>query len=177
MLYETTLRKFRIFLAWQDEEEELWLRDMARAGWHLRSVQLPGLYTFEHGEPEDMVYRLDFTPLSRQEFLGYVRFFEDTGWEYVGEMNNWQYFRKRPRPGEDPQIYTDAESKIAKYRRVRNTMVTITPLAFLPIFLANIERYPTPVAIMFGTFFLLALVACASVFLKINARINQLKQL
>jgi hypothetical protein len=171
-----TMRKFRIFMAWQDEEEELWLRDMARAGWHLTSVQLPGIYTFERGEPQDMVYRLDFTPLSRQEFLGYVRFFEDAGWEYVGEMNRWQYFRKRPKPGEDPQIYTDAESKIAKYRRVLGSMAFVSPV-FIIIILANFERYPTAVGITFITLWVLVIALYATMFFKIKARISQLKRL
>jgi len=33
-------------------------------------------------------------------------------------MSAWQYFRQEVREGEAPEIFTDVESKIAKYKRI-----------------------------------------------------------
>ena len=122
-----TLKKLRWFWAWEDEQEEAWLRQMSQAGWHLESVGLPGLYTFRQGEPRDYVYRLDFNS-NRAGFLHYVQLFQDAGWQHLLAYGNWQYFRKEARPGENPEIFTDNASKVTKYRRVLFILVVILPL-------------------------------------------------
>jgi len=33
-------------------------------------------------------------------------------------MTNWQYFRKQVQEGEAPEIFTDVETKVEKYRRL-----------------------------------------------------------
>src|SRR4030065_2966772 len=47
-----------------------------------------------------------------------LQIFQDAGWNYVGEMSNWRYWRKRVVNGETPEIFTDNESKIRKYQRL-----------------------------------------------------------
>jgi membrane protein YdbS with pleckstrin-like domain len=42
-------------------------------------------------------------------------------------MSSWHYFRKEAREGESPEIFTDVESKVAKYKRV------LTYLAFFAL--------------------------------------------
>jgi hypothetical protein len=58
----------------------------------------------------------------------YLQLFEDAGWEHVGAMGGWQYFRKEAREGETPEIYTDAASKIKKYQRVLLLLVALLPV-------------------------------------------------
>ena len=86
-----TTTKFKWFWTWQDDREEAWLGEMARADWHLKSLGLPGFYTFIAGEPRNDVYRLDFV-MDRKDYQAYLRQFRDAGWEHVGEMGGWQYF-------------------------------------------------------------------------------------
>lgn len=127
-----TKKEFRWFWAWQDEQEEAWLREMSRQGWHMQSVALPGWYTFQLGAPADYAYRLDFIP-SKEKTADYFTLFEDAGWEYLGEMNAWQYFRKAAVNGAAPEIFSDRASKAAKYRRVLGFM-----LIFVPILMINV---------------------------------------
>lgn len=112
------LKKRKWFWPWQDEEEEAWLGEMALAGWHLSRVDLLGSYTFRYGEPNRVVYRLDYMPAKKGDFQDYLQMFQDAGWEYVGEMSNWRYWRKQAAAGEQIEIFTDAESKVRKYRRL-----------------------------------------------------------
>jgi hypothetical protein len=112
-----TITKFRWFWAWQDETEERWLGEMSKKGYHLLSVGIPGIYTFSVAEPREYVYRLDFQNFTRKDKQEYLQLFRDAGWEHIGELSTWQYFRKEVKEGEVNEIFTDAESKIAKYKR------------------------------------------------------------
>jgi len=127
-----TLKKFRWFWAWQDEEEEAWLQEMSNNGWHLSTIELPGWYTFTHGLPVDTVYRLDYIT-GKEKNADYFLLFKDAGWDYIGELNGWQYFRQAVRNGQTPEIFSDPDSKARKYRRVIGFM-----LIFLPILMFNV---------------------------------------
>ena len=117
------MKRTKWFLPWQDEKEEAWLEDMSLNGWHLAAVQLPCMYTFDKGEPCRNAYRLDYMMMNRNQLDEYLQIFQDAGWEYVGEMSNWRYWRKKVVSGESPEIFTDNESKIKKYQRLLVIMV------------------------------------------------------
>jgi len=115
---KTIVTKFKWFWAWQDQAEENWLDRMSQEGYHLSSVALPGFYTFSVAEPRNYFYRLDYRMFRKKDKEAYLQLFKDAGWEYIGEMSAWQYFRKEGSVAETPEIFTDVESKIAKYKRV-----------------------------------------------------------
>ena len=169
----TTMKQFRWFWAWDDEKEEAWLREMAQKGWHFQSATLPGYYSFEYGKPRDDAYRLDYFPNSKDK-ANYLQLFLDAGWDYKGEMNGWQYFRKESANGEAPEIFSDPESKSIKCRRIMLFLVVLLPLFIfntthifsrqdLFSFLASV------VMLGFLVFFIYAV-------LKLLQRINQLKK-
>jgi hypothetical protein len=120
-----TIRKHKWFWAWQDDREEAWLRQMSQEGLHLASLGFACFYYFTVGEPANYVYRLDFVTDSK-DYQNYLQLFKDAGWEHLGCMGGWQYFRTLAETGELPEIYSDLDSKIQKYRRL---------LAYLTIFL------------------------------------------
>lgn len=169
----TTMKQFRWFWAWDDEKEEIWLREMAQKGWHFQSATIPGNYTFEQGEPRDDVYRLDYFP-DWKDKANYLQLFLDAGWDYKGEMSNWQYFRKSVVQGEVPEIFSDSESKSIKYRRVLLVLIVL-----LPIFILNTRHVFSRqdsfsaclsfLSLGFLLFFIYAV-------LKLLQRINQLKK-
>lgn len=174
---KTTLHKFKWFWAWQDHKEETWLRDMARQGWHLTSLGVPGFYTFRRGHPQDIFYRLDFiTSRQRQDFEEYRQLFEDAGWEHIGTMSGWQYFRKPAEAGGASEIYTDAESKIQKYYRLFSYL-----LIFLPIMIVVTTRIgdgEAPAYLQVMTLFsAFILILYAYALVRIAMRIRELKRL
>ena len=132
----TTIRMFKWFWAWDDEKEEQWLRAMSQRGCHLRSVWFPCYYTFEAGEPCDYVYRLDYST-DRKDYQNYLQLFLDAGWTHLGEYGGWQYFRTDAPPGEAPEIYTDNDSKLSKYRRV---IVMLCALVIFPVLMLTTGR-------------------------------------
>ena len=130
-----TLTKFKWFWAWQDEKEEAWLAEMAKEGYHLENLALPGQYTFRQGEPGNYIYRLDFQALRAKDRNSYYQLFADAGWEHIGDMGGWVYFRHKLNGGEPPEIYSDLESKMGKYHRVVSYLII-----FLPIMIILVPR-------------------------------------
>lgn len=163
-----TKRVFRWFWAWNDEQEEAWLTDMARKGWHLCEPGVFGFYTFERGAPHNVVYRLDFKTAGKDR-EEYPQLFADAGWEHVGEMGGWQYFRKEAPEGETPEIYTDTSSKIHKYQRPFLFLVILLPI--WSVTLSTVGGGPTDLmkalSLVLGLFILLYAYALLRIFLRI----------
>lgn len=123
----TTIKKFHWFWAWDDEKEEIWLRDMSKIGWHFRSVSMPGYYIFEQGNPINYTYRLDYF-IDRKDMSNYLQLFQDAGWSYLGDMGGWQYFCKEGLNGEEQEIHSDKESKAKKYQRLMLYLIIFFPI-------------------------------------------------
>ena len=130
----TTFQKLKWFWPWQDQAEEAWLEKMSQEGNHLQSVQLPCTYIFSPGEARQYTYRLDYIRLDKAGLAGYLQLFQDAGWEYLGEMSNWRYWRKLTAAGETPEIFTDPESKLNKYKRM---LVYLGFFLFILVFLGT----------------------------------------
>ena len=94
-----TIRK--VFWAWEFDEEEQWLNEMAAKGKALVSARY-FTYEFEDSAPGEYAVRLEMlenmpdSPEGRQ----YIEFVESTGAEYIGKVMKWVYFRKKTADGE-----------------------------------------------------------------------------
>ncbi len=126
-------RFFKIFGGWNDEGEEAWLSQMAQRGWHLVRPAL-GFYPFAKGDPKNIVYRMDYKS-GDKDMAEYLQLFADAGWQHVGALGGWQYFRKEAVEGETLEIYTDNTSKVRKYQRVITLLIV-----FLPILMVTLRR-------------------------------------
>lgn len=126
----TTVTKFKFFFAHQDREQEQWLRAMALQGLHLTALNAGCFWTFRQGEPADVVYRVDFD--HDQNLNDYRVLFEDAGWELAAQVTGWQYWRKQKVDSREPEIHTDPQSKIAKFKRLMASLFLI--MLPMPIF-------------------------------------------
>lgn len=174
---EKLIKKNRWFWPWQDEQEESWLSELARQGLHLQKPDIFGTYTFRTAEPCEVVYRLDFTRLKKTERENYWQLFQDAGWEHVGEMSGWQYFRRPVRPGESAEIFSDNESKIQKYKRLLTQMTAMLPVLIM-LYVAVNQSNSGSFWIMLGSLLYIGLMVIYGIsMVKINDRIKTLKQL
>jgi len=164
-----TIRKFKWFWAWQDEQEETWLSEMAEQGFHLERITLPGFFYFQIGEPESFIYRLDYQALRSKDKESYLQLFADAGWEHVGDMSSWVIFRRKVQPGDTPDIYSDVESKIGKYQRNITYLVIFLPI--LIIFMTNSSNRYGWLSFVMALFILLY----AYTMIQLFRRISQLK--
>lgn len=125
-----TKKVFRIFWAWQDHNEEIWLNQMARKGWALKSYNY--LYTFEKIDPVPYIYKLDYKATTNDDLDEYKMIFQETGWEYVTQYGKWHYFRTLE-TGEHPtEIYSESEFHIETYKNLLRNL-TLSLITFLII--------------------------------------------
>jgi preprotein translocase subunit SecG len=179
---QTLLTQSKWYWPWQDDKEENWLGEMSRQGSHLQHVGAFGQYTFVHGESRAYAYRLDFVTTTKKN-PDYYQLFQDAGWEHVGEMGGWQYWRKEIINGNVPEIFTDNASKIQKYQRLIAFLVIYFPI--FVVFLSNYSRWSNMAGsrgffsvlyeILFFVFFILVMVF-AFCTIKITQRISSLKK-
>jgi hypothetical protein len=165
-----TKKVFKIFWAWQDHNEEVWLNQMAKKGWALKSYQF--FYTFEKIEPESYIYKLDYKASRDDDLEEYKQIFADTGWEYVTRYGAWHYFRTLETEETTPEIYTENEYQIEKYKGL---LQGLTSALITIIILAATTYILSQSAFLKGALTtLLALIALS--ILKINQKINRLKE-
>jgi len=170
-----TINKFRWFWAWQDEAEEDWLSEMSAQGYHMQTSHGLGLYTFNRGEPAGYTYRLDYLAASKQEAETYYQLFADAGWEFIGAMAGWQYFRIPTPPGETPEIYSDPQSKVRKYERLVGTLVIFLPI-FIVFFVVWDDALPPYIGVPLTLIMVGIMILYVFAMLKLFQRINQLKR-
>jgi hypothetical protein len=172
----TTKKITHWFWAWDDEREESWLSKMAGEGLHLKSIGAPCFYEFEIGEPRNDVYRLDYI-LDRKGYPAYLQLFHDAGWEHIGEMGGWQYFRTQAQGSQIPEIYTDKDSKALKYQRVIITLIIFLPILMMFAIRPVSADSPFTELYLAGKFILdLFLILYAYAIIRIYGRMRQLKK-
>ena len=137
-----TKRVFNYFTIADWEREQDWLTEMAAQGW--RFVKTNGFfYTFVRCNPEQVVYRLDYSGLRKGERGNYYAMFRDYGWEYLQDINGFSYFRK-PADGvskEELELFSDGESRIKMIKKFLVAKMPLVYLIFLAVILVNAERY------------------------------------
>ncbi len=131
---------YKVFWAWEHEKEEAWLNEMSAKGMHLEGVSFCR-YVFREGEPGEYTYRLELLdnmpshPMSRS----YIRFLEEAGVEQFGSYFRWIYLRKKSSDG-DFDIYSDIDSKLRHYKRIRVLIFAVTMIN-IPSFCLNLANY------------------------------------
>lgn len=126
------MRKFRLY--YDKDKEEEWLNEMCSKGWAMTKFFL-GVYTFEPCSPGKYTYQVDLPDTHGKIRMGdgekreYIDFVESTGAEYVCSWGFYVIFRKEAEKGTF-KLYTDAESKIGLYRRIRLLFLVVGLMEF-----------------------------------------------
>jgi hypothetical protein len=94
----------------------------------------------------------------------------------MGSMNYWQYFRKAATGSSVPEIFTDYESKVQKYRRIIVLITSVMPLMVINIFNC-LGRAEQPGWLILGLFFLTITVLFSYGLWRLITRVSQLKHL
>ena len=107
------MKKFRLY--YDKDKGEAFLNDMSEKGYAMKRFFL-GFYTFEKSQPGEYTYRVDLisdkTTEQRNELYDLV---QDSGGELVQTWGIWAFFRKKG----NFELYTDPESQIKQFRRIR----------------------------------------------------------
>lgn len=106
-------------LFWDYEKEEKWLNEMSAKGLALSDHSWCS-YVFTETPNNEYTYRielLDNMP-THLESIAYIKFLEENGVECISTYVRWVYLRKKSSEGAF-DIYTDLESKIKHYKRIK----------------------------------------------------------
>lgn len=123
------MKIFRLYL--DKDVEEIWLNEMVGKGWALNNFFL-GVYTFERCKENEFIYKIDLmdSVSGTKSSMNYIKFVEDTGAEYVGAWGRWVFFRKPASEGPF-ELYTDVDSQIKLYQKIRNMMGIVAIVEFV----------------------------------------------
>lgn len=166
--------KFKLY--YDKDAEEDWLKKMCLDGWAFKKFFL-GFYTFEKCEPGEFNYQIDLLDSWNGEKEDYSAFMEDTGVEVIDQWWRWVYLRKRASEGPF-EMYTDVDSKIAQYTKIKNFFKVALVIEILCFFMEVLATINTGKYI-FGIFAaLLAVISLAilKIIWKCNWKIEQYKR-
>ncbi len=148
----------KLFFAWGEEKEEVFLEDMAMQGWKLVDVGF-GKYIFEDADPAEKVYKFDFhSGFDKIDEKEYLQIYEDGGWQFVSKFGGWSYFcRDRSSDGYDLSLFNDNASRRKKYKRLLLFLaITGFPLYYqVLIFFPLLDVSDVPV---FGFYYFLKII-------------------
>ncbi len=181
---KNTKKIFKFFTLFEYEEEEVFLEKQHKNGWKVISFKLPGFYKFEKCQPEDVVYRIDFTNENGAKNAEYRQIFEDNGWEFLWSVNGFSIFRKTIADNtfQNNEIFSDNESKLQMLQKIHQRrllpLITIFLCVVLPNFVKGLNgKFGTSlseniITAFFGLMFILYLY----VFIKSIFKIKKLKE-
>ena len=119
------MKKFRLY--YDKDKGEAFLNDMSEKGYAMKRFFL-GFYTFEKSQPGEYTYRVDLisdkTTEQRNELYDLV---QDSGGELVQTWGIWAFFRKKG----NFELYTDPESQIKQFRRIRTIFLRLALMEFI----------------------------------------------
>ena len=121
------MKKIRFYF--DKDKEENWLNQMSRKGWAM-SRFFCGVYTFEPCEPGKYIYRVDMPQeIGKDNMRGesraqYISFIEETEAEHVCDWFWWSIFRREASKGKF-ELYTDSQSRIVLYQRIRKLFLWV----------------------------------------------------
>lgn len=165
------MTKFKLY--YDKDAETAWLNEMAQKGFALKSFFL-GFYRFEACEPGEYIYQIDFTKGLYSVEASYQEFMEEMGAEIISCWGPWVFLRKKASEGAF-DLYTDTESLITHYTKIRNMFKFVTILELLCFFL---ELYAALNGFEMGILFMFLLgmiaITCARMASHTNALILKL---
>lgn len=166
--------KFRLY--YDKDEEEQWLEKMSLEGWAFKKFFL-GFYTFEPCVPGEYKYQIDLLDNWVGDKAHFSSFMEELGIEVIGQWWRWVYLKKKAIDGPF-ELYTDAESKITQYRKIRDFFAVFTILELICFLIELVATVETG-SILYGSFTVVIALICFAmlrIVWKTKWKIMQLKR-
>ena len=122
--------RFRLYF--DKDKETTWLNEMSGRGWAMKGF-FAGFYRFEKCEPGEYIYQIDFGDKMYHVSDEYRELMEDIGAEIVTLWGYWIILRKPAADGPF-ELYTDVESEIEHYKKIRRMFKVMTIIELCALF-------------------------------------------
>lgn len=167
------MTKFRLY--YDKDKETTWLNQMAKDGYAMTGF-FAGFYTFEKCEPGEYLYQMDFGSKFFSIDENYREFMTEQGVEILQSWGYWILLRK-PAAAGDFQLYTDVDSSIEHYTKIRNMFKVVTIVELLCFILECLAAGAGNTwAIFFAVLLGILVLVLMKATLHTNQIINELKE-
>lgn len=160
--------KFKLYF--DKDKETQWLNEMSQKGWAMTGF-FAGFYRFEPCEKGKYSYQIDF----ENEFFSvsddYREFMSDSDIEIIQSWGFWVFLRKLSSEGEF-QLYTDVDSQIEHYKKIRNMFKAVTVIELICLFIELFSASMTNSPLLWSFVFLILAIIIA--FFNITNRTNDI---
>ena len=160
--------KFKLYF--DKDKETQWLNEMSQKGWAMTGF-FAGFYRFEPCEKGKYTYQIDFG----NEFFSvsddYREFMSYSDIEIIQSWGFWVFLRKLSSEGEF-QLYTDVDSQIEHYKKIRNMFKAVTVLELICLFIELFSASMTNSPLLWSFVFLILAIIIA--FFNITNRTNDI---
>ena len=160
--------KFKLYF--DKDKETQWLNEMSQKGWAMTGF-FAGFYRFEPCEKGKYTYQIDFG----NEFFSvsddYREFMSDSDIEIIQSWGFWVFLRKLSSEG-GFQLYTDVDSQIEHYKKIRNMFKTVTVIELICLFIELFSASMTNSPLLWSFVFLILAIIIA--FFNITNRTNDI---
>ena len=160
--------KFKLYF--DKDKETQWLNEMSQKGWAMTGF-FAGFYRFEPCEKGKYTYQIDFG----NEFLSvsddYREFMSDSDIEIIQSWGFWVFLRKLSSEG-GFQLYTDVDSQIEHYKKIRNMFKAVTVIELICLFIELFSASMTNSPLLWSFVFLILAIIIA--FFNITNRTNDI---
>lgn len=129
------MRKFRLYF--DKDKETTWLNEMAAQGWAMTGF-FAGLYTFEACDPGRYSYQVDISDRFGSVSENYRELMSEMDIEIIQSWGYWVLLRKETTEGPF-ELYTDVDSRIEHYTKIRNMFKVVTIIEMLCLFFVTIS--------------------------------------
>lgn len=162
------MTRFKLYF---DKDAEIqWLNKMSEKGYVMTGFFI-GFYHFETCEPGEYLYQVDLTPGMFRVSEDYRQFMNDAGVEIVCLWGPWVVLRRKAKEGPF-ELYTDAESSIEQYEKIRRMFKGVVVLEMAAFVVEAIGAARG--SLVLGLVFMLILGAMIVAMLKELAHVNSI---
>ena len=168
------MNRYKIFFIWQDDKEEAWLRNLSIKDLRLDSVSFPYTYHFSGDTSKKYAYHLNAPQDPGMSLVTFKETFQKSGWEHIGRMNGWHYFRKEASGEIEPVLEWGNKTKAGKYQRFMMFLVGLLPFLLI-IFPAVGKRFAPPLFDVLKIAYFIFLALYTLITFKVYQRVNQLR--
>lgn len=166
------MKKFRLY--YDKDKETAWLNEMAAQGYALTSF-FAGSYTFDECTPGKYTYQIDFSDNLFHVSEDYREFMRENNIEIVQTWGFWVFLRKQNADGPF-HLYTDIDSSIEHYTKIRNMFKGVSILMIIGFFIECICAIYAPICILFMLIIGALMLVIMNMAFKTNRLITELKE-
>ena len=160
--------KFKLYF--DKDKETQWLNEMSQKGWAMTGF-FAGFYRFEPCEKGKYTYQIDFGNKFFSVSDDYREFMSDSDIEIIQSWGFWVFLRKLSSEGEF-QLYTDVDSQIEHYKKIRNMFKAVTVIELICLFIELFSASMTNSPLLWSFVFLILAIIIA--FFNITNRTNDI---